>query len=181
MRKSYHRRPAPIAQPLYRVNERIRVPQVKLIDESGQMVGVVSIEKALQMAHDVEMDLVEVSPKDNPPVVKILDYGQFKYRKEKEQKQQKTKQKASETKGVRLSFRIGQHDLDIRLNQAKKFLEDKDKVKIEMMLKGRERQHGDQAREIINQFIKNLGDGIGIEQPLTKQGGKLIVIIAPKL
>lgn len=181
MRKSYHRHREPASPALqYKINHKIIAPEVRLIDETGTMIGVVSLPQALERAAEAEMDLIEVSPKAEPPVCKIMDFGSFKYQKEKEMKTQKAKQKAVEIKGLRLSLKIGEHDLNIRLKQAEKFLADGDKVRIEMTLKGRERQHTSRGREIIDGFSRSLAAVAKVEQPFTNQGGKLSIIIIPK-
>lgn len=132
----------------------------------------------MNLAKEKGLDLVEISPKANPPVAKILDFGQFKYELKKREQKDRIKRKKSEIKGIRLSLRIGQHDKELRIRQAKKFLDQGHKVKIEMILKGRERAYFDRAKEIINQFIESLGN-IKTEQPITRQGGNLITIISP--
>jgi translation initiation factor IF-3 len=163
----------------YWINEQIRAPQVRVIDEEGQNIGVMATPEAVRLAREREMDLVEVFPKADPPIAKILDYGKFLYQKDKEARKQKAKQKKVEIKGIRLSLRISPHDRDVRLNQAKDFLESGDKVKIEIILKGRERQYGGMARENINQFINSLNQLVStkIEQPLSFQGGRLSVTV----
>jgi len=181
MRRTYRRNRYQVLPPkiLYRVNHQIRVPEVRLIDENGAPAGVVPLSEALARAQTAELDLVEVSPKAVPPVAKILDYGQFKYQKEKELKAQKVKQKTGEIKGIRLSLRIGQHDFDIRLEQAKRFLSEDNKVKIEIILRGRERQYTGQAKENMESFATALGNNVKVEQPFAAQGGKLSMVIAP--
>lgn len=182
MRRTFRRRnnfTANKPQILYRVNGQIRVPEVRLIDENSQPAGIVSITQALQQAQAAGLDLVEVSPKAEPPVAKIIDYGQFKYQKEKELKAQKIKQKTGEIKGLRLSLRIGEHDEQIRINQARKFLAEDNKVKLEIILRGRERQFTNQGRENMERFVKELGDSVKVEQPFAAQGGKLSMVIAP--
>ena len=166
----------------YRTNEWIRAPKVRLIDETGQNLGVLDTAEALRQARQKGLDLIEVSPVAQPPVVKIINYNKFKYQEEKERRKLKAKQKKVEIKGIRLSLRISKHDMEIRKNQSKKFLEEGDKVKIEMMLKGRESRHKDLARKIINEFTENLNKEIEIitEQPLNILGGKLSIIIAKK-
>ncbi len=158
----------------YRVNEQITAPEVKLIDETGNFLGVVATEKALEQAREKELSLVEVSPKDTPPVAKIIDYGKLQYQKQKQERKQKLLQKKSETKIIKLSVRIGKHDIEFRLNKTKKFLEDKNKVKIELNLKGREKQHKDVARKIIEDFIEKIKEdenlNIIIEQPIKYKG-----------
>lgn len=166
----------------YWVNEQIRVPEVRVIDEEGKNFGVLPTAEAIKLAREREMDLVEINPKAVPPIAKILDYGKFLYQKDKEERKQKAKQKKIEIKGVRLSLRIGSHDRDIRLNQSKEFLESGDKVKIEIILKGRERQYANMARDVINQFIGSLNAlvEVRVEQPLGFQGGRFSVVVGKK-
>jgi translation initiation factor IF-3 len=161
----------------YYKNEKIFAPQVKLIDEQGEFIGIFPTKEALAMAREKGYDLVEISPKENPPVAKFLDFGQLQYEEQKKRQKQKIKLKTVEIKGMRLSFRISQHDLEVRINQAKKFLEKKHKIKIEMNLKGREKKHTDLALEIMQKFIEQLGEKIIIEQPITRLGGNLSVLI----
>jgi translation initiation factor IF-3 len=151
-----------------------------LIDENNKQIGMINTGEALRMAEERGFDLVEVSPKANPPVCKLLDYGAYQYRLEKVERKQKAKQKIIEVKGIRLSFKIGAHDLEIRKNQALKFIEKGDKVKLEMILRGREMAHQDMAREIISKFIESLGEKIIIEQPLTRQGNRFSVVLDKK-
>ena len=169
----------------FRVNQQIKIPEVFLIDENSEQIGVVSIEKALAMAEEAGLDLVEVNPKARPSIVKIMDYGQLKYESDKQKQKQKAKQKKIETKGIRLSVRISQHDFDFRLNQGKKFLEKGNKLKIELSLKGREKAHPEKAREIIGVFVQKLQEKEGMnlipEQDLTMQGGKFIMILVNKI
>lgn len=166
----------------YQTNQYIRVPQVRLIDEAGENFGVVETSRALEMARERGLDLVEVSPLSQPPVAKIVNYSKLRYQEEKERRKEKAKQKKIEIKGIRLSLRISNHDIEVRVNQAEKFISQDDKVKIEMMLKGRERQHTILAKEIINKFIQSVDQKIPItiEQPLDMQGGKIFVLISKK-
>ncbi|MEK7167084.1 MAG: translation initiation factor IF-3 [Patescibacteria group bacterium] len=158
-------------------NEKIFAPEVKLIDERGEFVGVFPTKEALGMAREKGYDLVEISPKENPPVAKFLNFGQLQYEEQKKRQKQKSKLKPIEIKGIRLSFRISQHDLDVRINQAKKFLSKKHKIKIEMNLRGREKRHMDLATQIMQKFIEDLGNKITIEQPVSNQFGRLSTII----
>jgi translation initiation factor IF-3 len=136
------------------------------------------------MAREAEMDLVEVNPKEDMPVVKIMDFGQFKYEREKKAHKQKVQQKKIDTKGIRLSVRISPHDFTLRTEQALKFLEKGHKLKVELVLKGRERQHPEKARELIGNFLtdleKSLGQTLVREQDLTNLGGRFIMILANK-
>ncbi|MFA6391625.1 MAG: translation initiation factor IF-3 [Patescibacteria group bacterium] len=163
-----------------RKNSFIRATEVLLIDEQGNKLGTVPIAEAQQMAIDQGIDLVEVSTGATPPVCKLVDFGKYQYRKDKAERKQKAKQKKVEIKGIRLTLKIGKHDIDVRLKQASKFLDQGDKVKIEMMLKGREKAHFDLAKEIFENFHASLGDTILIEQPIVRKGAKLISIIAKK-
>lgn len=164
------------------MNQYIRSEQVRLIDDSGENIGVIDTAKALEMAKEKGLDLVEVSPLAKPPVAKIVDYSKLKYQEEKDRRKEKAKQKKIEVKGVRLTFRMGVGDLGVRTKQTIKFLEADDKVKIEMTLRGRERQHRDLARENIKKFIESVNETVetNIESPLSVQGGKLSVLIAKK-
>ncbi len=184
MRRVYHRPKPESEKKRFRVNQQIRVPEVFLIDENGQSLGVMPTAKALALAFEAGLDVVEVNPKVQPPVVKIIDYGQFKYEKEKEAQKQKVKQKKIEIKGLRLSVRIGQHDFDLRVEQARKFLARGDKLKLELILKGRERQHPEKAEEMMKKFYYLLketpGFNMEIEQGLTKQGGRFNIILINK-
>ena len=165
-------------------NEQIRVSEVFLIDENGERVGAMPTAKALGMAREIGLDLIQVDPKGTPPVVKIMDFGQFKYEKDKQAHKQKVQQRKTEIKGIRLSARISQHDFDLRVEQAKKFLGKGDKLKVELALKGRERQHPELAVEIINDFVKKLEQvenfKIMREQDLTRQGGRFNIVVVNK-
>ncbi len=122
---------------------------------------------------------MEVSPLANPPVCKLIDFGKFKYQQEKAEQKSKHKQKKVELKGLRLTLKMGEHDLEVRIKQASKFLAKGDKVRIEMRLRGREMAHQDLAREKIKKFIESLGE-VALEQPLQKQGRLFSVIINNK-
>lgn len=178
MRKTYRPRYRKPDIALYRVNQAIVAPEVRLVDENGANVGVVSLEDALQRAEAAEQDLVEVSPLATPPVAKILNYHQLKYRQDKESQKQKANQKRQETKGIRLSLRISQHDQDMRLDQAKSFLDEGHKLKVELILRGRENEHKALAAALIETFVQRLRQQyrIAVEQPVQKQGGRLSLI-----
>jgi translation initiation factor IF-3 len=164
---------------IYYVNEQIRVPELRVITDSGEHMGIMHTADALQKAREMEQDLVVIQAKAVPPIAKIIDFGKYKYEKDKESRKQKAKLKTVEVKGIRLSARIGDHDLDIRKEQAKKFLEKGDKVKVEIILRGREKRHGDLAAQIIQQFITALNAEmpVKVEQPVTRQGGQLTSIV----
>ncbi len=183
MRRTWRKaKPKPTKR--FRVNEYIKIPYVFLIDENGEKIGKVPTHEALARAREAGLDLVEVNPKDELSVVKIMDYGQFKYDKEKKAHKQKMQQKKVDTKGIRLSVRISKHDFKLRVEQAIKFFQKGHKLKIDLILKGREKQHPEKAIELINDFVKKLENNeemnIIREQDLTKQGGRFIMILANK-
>ncbi len=171
-------------EPTFRANTQIRVPEVFLIDENNEAIGVIPTEEAVKRALDAELDLVEVNPKANPPVVKIVNLGQLKYEREKQAHKQKMQQKKVETKNIRLTFRISPHDQEMRLSQAAKFLAEDNKIKVELILRGREKQYPQKAAEIIRGFATKLQAtpdlNIEVEQPLTNQGGRFTIILINK-
>ncbi|MBU1131169.1 translation initiation factor IF-3 [Patescibacteria group bacterium] len=178
MIRSRRRRSHESDKKFFRINERIRAPKVLIIDEDGQHLGEMPILKALAITREKGLDLIEVSPKAQPPVCKIINYGQFQYQQSRKLQAQKAQTKKLETKVIRISFKIGRHDLELRQNQAKKFLEKGHKVSIEMILRGRERQHKYRAVDIIKDFINSMGENIKMEQMVKVQGGKISSLIS---
>lgn len=184
MRIKFHRVERKKEEPVFKANHQIKAAEVFLIDENDEAIGRLSIEEALEKAQEADLDLVEVNPKANPPVVKIVNLGQLKYEREKLAHKQKMQQKKIDTKNIRLSFRISEHDLDMRLNQAEKFLSKDNKIKVELILRGRERQYPKKAAEIITNFTEKLKNNqelrVEVEQPLTNQGGRFTIILINK-
>ncbi len=183
MRIHYRRRSPVIPQnQIYRANEQIRVPEIRLIDENGAALGVMKTSDALALAREREFDLVEVSPKAQPPVCKLLDFGTFKYQKAKEQQAQKAHAKKVDVKGVRLSVKMGAHDLETRKKKALDFLESGHKIKLEIRMRGREKAHGELAFQRITDFVKLLEETypVVIEQAPSRQGGNVNAVIARK-
>jgi translation initiation factor IF-3 len=151
---------------------------VRLIDKDGEQLGVKKYVEALQLAQADGLDLVEVSPKAEPPVCKIMDYGHFLYTQSKQKQKAKAKSKRSETKGIRLTYNMGAHDLEVRVKQAKKFFDHGDKVKTEVRLLGRQKAHPEKAKEVLERFTEMLGE-VQVEQPPKREGNKFITILAP--
>ena len=151
-----------------------------VIDETGQKLGQMPTHRALSMAREKGLDLVEVSPLSRPPVCKIMDYGQYQYKQEKAGRKQKAKQKKVDIKGIRISFKIGEHDLEIRRKRAQKFFSEGHKVRIEMLLRGREKAHQDIARDNMQKFADSLAGNIIFEQKVKKLGSKLSCILVQK-
>lgn len=166
--------------PQYRVNQKIKSPEVRVIGAQGEALGILPIEEAIKLAETKEMDLVEVSPKAEPPVCKILDYGQFKYQKEKEAKKRKSQSAEVDIKGIRLSVRIGVGDLQVRLKQALKFLEQGDKIRVELPLRGREKAHRDVAQQVMEDFLEQVKAvyPVRIEQENKYLAGRFTMIVA---
>ncbi len=153
---------------------------MQIIDADGKFVGKMPTEQALALAKEQELDLVEVNPRANPPICKIIDWGSYLYQQEKAERKQKAKVKVSEIKGIRLSLKIGAHDLDMRRDQSLKFFEHGDRVKLEMILRGRERARMDLAKKILSDFIASLGEGVVVDSPVSAMGGRLSVLIRKK-
>lgn len=158
-----------------RINENIRVPEVRVISSDGQQLGVMPTSKALEMAQEEDLDLIEVSPNTIPPVVKILDWGKYKY----EQQKQKTKQKSIEVKGIRLGIKIGEHDLATKLRLAEKFLNNKDKVRFQLRFKGREVVHKELGSILLQKVIERLSEVSEVEQQPEFTGRDMIMVLAP--
>jgi translation initiation factor IF-3 len=181
MRRRWQKAKPQKEEKFFKANNQIKTDEVFLIDESGENVGVMSLQDALARAEESGLDLVEVNPKGNPPVVKVLDLGQLKYEREKKLHKQKVAQKKVEIKNVRLSIRISKGDFDIRVAQAVKFLTKGNKLKVDLVLRGRERQHLEKARETIQEFINALKGESSLkveeEQPLTKQPSGFTMIL----
>lgn len=163
----------------HRINERIRVPQVRLIDEKGTQVGIVPTFEALQMARERNLDLMEVSPNAQPPVCKICDYGKFKYEKKKKEQVAKKKQTVIKVKEIQLRPQTEEHDLDYKFKNVRQFLEDGDKAKITIMFRGREITYVDQGFKIMRQLADLVKDIGIVESPPKIEGKKLIMILSP--
>ncbi|NJS40820.1 translation initiation factor IF-3 [Candidatus Gracilibacteria bacterium] len=150
---NYRRRrakPKPIG-PNYQVNQYIRAEEVRLLDEEGSMLGVYKVSEALRMANEKEFDLIEINPKAQPPIVKMMDYNKFKYQISKSSQNKKT---SNDMKTVRVSVRVSPHDLAVRARQIEKFLEKGLKVKMQVQMHGREKQHPEVADEVMKNFVQ---------------------------
>lgn len=170
--------------PEYRANEDIQTDELFVIGEDGAGLGVMNRIAAQRMATEREMDLVVVSPKANPPVARLMNYGQFRYQKEKEARKQKAQSKQTEVKAVRLSARIGKHDLDVRMKRALEFLKRGDKLKMEIVLRGREKAYADRGKEVMEQFVASMVTDHEIElqtiQEFKNTNGRLTMIVGLK-
>lgn len=160
-----------------RINEQIRVPRVRVIDEKGSNLGVLDTSEAIRIAKERELDLIEVSAKTEPPICKIVDYGKYRYMQEKKERKQKAHQKGGETKGIRIGFATSQHDLEIRAKQIGKFFKEGHKVLINMKLRGREKAHFDLAKERLESFLNTIPGGIKKEGEIKKSPQGLTITI----
>lgn len=151
-----------------------------VIDETGKPLGQMDTNQALTLAQSKGLDLVEIAPQARPPVCKILNFNAFLFQQEKKERKAKANQKKVDLKGIRLTFRIGQHDRDTRKKTALEFLDEGHKVLIEMRLRGRENALADHGRKVIESFIADLGENISIEQPLGRMGNRFTTIIGRK-
>ncbi len=160
-------------------NGEIRDREVRVISRTGEMLGVMSAREALRLAEDEGLDLVKISPNAVPPVCKIMDYGKFKFEQAKKEKENRRNQKVVELKEVQLSMTIDVGDLNVKAKQATKFLEQGNKVKVSIRLRGRQMAHANLARDVIMNFCETLKEISVIEKPLNLEGRNLILILGP--
>ena len=162
-----------------RINREIKAKEVRLINYNGENLGVVSITEALKIAQEVGLDLIEISPQVTPPVCKVLDYGKYKYEMQKKKNEAKKNQKVVNIKELKLRPMIDTHDYEVKVKQAKKFLEQGDKVKFTMRYKGREMSANDMGKEILNRLIEDL-EGIGkVDSAPKLEGKQMFMIVSP--
>ncbi|MBY0230619.1 MAG: translation initiation factor IF-3 [Gemmataceae bacterium] len=161
-----------------RINEQIRITPIRLIGANGEQLGVIPTSHAMEMAREANLDLVEVAPQEKPPVCKILDYGKLRY----EQSRKKDKQKVHQQKlkEIRVRPKTGEHDVETKINQAKKFLEHGDKVLVNVLFRGREMQHIEEGRRIIEQVLEKLADSCKVEKAPSMEGRRMTAMLAPK-
>ncbi len=167
-------------KPIIRANEEIQFSEVQVIDEEGKNLGVMETGKAIALARERGLDLVEISSKTTPPICKIIDKGKYLYQKEKKEKIQKSKQRRSgEIKEMRIGFTTSEHDLIIKARQVEKFLKENDKVRIEIRLKGRERSFGDLAKEKLEKFLSFITVEYNKEEEIKKSPSGMNLTICP--
>ncbi len=163
-----------------RINEQIRVPEVRLIGADGQQIGVLPIKEALAHAAEAHLDLVEVAPQASPPVCRVMDYGKFKYQQSKKQQEARRRQTIIQVKEVKVRPKIEEHDMGFKLRNTRRFLEDGDKVKISVIFRGREIAHTDRGFRLLAQMAEALADMATVEQPPKLEGRNLSMIVSPK-
>lgn len=164
-----------------KINEEIRDRELRVIDNEGKMLGVMSRDEALALAEEKKLDLVNISPNANPPVCKILDYGKYRYEIQKREKEAKKKQKTIQVKEIRLSSFIEEHDVQVKAKTACKFLKEGDKVKVSLRFRGRENANTARGREVMNKFAEICSEVCVVEKRPTFEGRSLIMFLAPKV
>ncbi len=163
-----------------RVNEDIRVPQVRLIDEEGEMQGVMTARDAILRAYAVGLDLLEISPNADPPVVKILDYGKFKYEQQKKKNEAKKKQKVIEIKEIKVRPNIDENDYQVKMRAMKSFIDEGDKVKVTLRFRGREMAHQDIGIKVLERIRNELETATKVEQMPRMENRQMIMVLAPR-
>ena len=166
------------AAPAQRMNEQIRLTPIRLIGANGEALGVVPTSQGLEVARQANLDLVEVAAQERPPVCKIMDYGKFRYQQSR--KGTKTKPHQQKLKEIRVRPKTGEHDVDTKVNQARKFLEHKDKVLVNVLFRGRELQHIEEGRRIIDGILEKLVDVAKVERAPSMEGRRMTAMLAPK-
>jgi translation initiation factor IF-3 len=169
----------PVIRDKLRINARIRVREVRLIDENGAQVGIITTRDALDMARDRDLDLVEVAPNANPPVCRLMDYGKFRYEQTKKEREARKNQKQVELKEIRMKPRTDTHDLQVKANNARRFLEDGHKVKFSVRFRGREIAHPEIGREMLEQLSEDLREYAAVDQRPTLEGRAYTLILSP--
>ena len=162
------------------INDEIRASEVRLINENGEMVGIVDIDEALRLAEQADLDLVNISPNAVPPVCKILDYGKYRYEQQKKEKTAKKNQHVTEIKEIRLSASIEDHDVQVKAKTAMKFLQDGDKVKVSLRFRGRERDYTQLGFDAMAKFAEMVSEYGVIEKPAKMEGRRMNMFLAPK-
>jgi translation initiation factor IF-3 len=151
-----------------------------LIGEDGEQLGIMSAKDAFKLARDAELDLVKIAPTAKPPVCKIIDYGKYKYEMLRKEKEAKKKQKSIEVKEIRLSPNIDDNDLNTKVNNARKFLEKGNKVKVTLRFRGREMAHMTQTKYILDDFAEKLGDIAVVDKPAKVEGRTIVIFLSAK-
>ena len=162
------------------INEQIRDKEVRVIGEDGDQLGIMSAKEAMKLAREAELDLVKIAPTAKPPVCKIIDYGKYRYELARKEKEAKKKQKTVEVKEVRLSPNIDTNDLNTKVNNAKKFIQKGNKVKVTLRFRGREMAHVQSSKHILDDFAEMLGDIASVEKPAKLEGRSMSMVLTEK-
>lgn len=169
-----------IANEEHRVNDQIRVSPVRLVDEEGEQVGIVPLEKAREQADDRNLDLVEVAPQARPPVVRLMDYGRYKYERAKAEKEAKKKQHTVEVKEVKFRPKIEEHDFDFKTRHAREFIEEGNKVKVTIMFRYREMRRPELGEELLDRIVEELSDVAKVQSRTGLEGRNMVMMLVPE-
>ena len=162
------------------INERIRDKEVRVIGQDGEQLGIMSAKDAMKLAREAELDLVKIAPTAKPPVCKIIDYGKYRYELARKEKEAKKKQRTMEVKEVRLSPNIDTNDLNTKANQARKFIQKGDKVKVTLRFRGREMAHVNYTKQILDSFYEKLEDIAVVDKPPKMEGRSMVMFLSEK-
>lgn len=162
-----------------RVNQQIRISPVRVIDPEGNQVGILPIEKALETAEELGLDLVEVAPMARPPVCRIMDYGKFRYEEQRKAREARKKQHRVDLKEVKLRPGIEDHDFDFKARHARRFLEEGNKVKVTMMFRGRQMAHPEIGREVLDRMVEEVADVGKVESAPAMEARSMTMVLAP--
>lgn len=173
-------RERPPTDELAKINYQIKAPKVRLIDDEGNMLGVFNTKEAIQKAEAAGLDLVEVSPNADPPVCKILDYGKYKYQAQKKKAEAKKNQKIVELKEIQISPTIDDNDYNVKLRNARRFIEDGNKVKVTLRFKGRQITHNEVGFAVITRFREDMEDIAKVDQAPKLEGKQIMMVLSPK-
>jgi len=161
-----------------RINEQIRITPIRVIGADGSQLGIIPTDEAMRLARAADLDLVEVAPKERPPVCRIMDYGKFKYQQKK--RQHKGHSHQVKIKEIRVRPKTGNHDIQVKVNKAREFLENKDKVIVTVQFRGRELAHIQEGRKVVDDILAQLADLSKIESPPAHHGRRMSCTLAPK-
>ena len=167
-------------KPLHRINSQIRNEEVRVLLDDGEQLGVMKTQEAINVAKDRKMDLVEIAPNNNPPVCKIIDYGKFKYQEQKKKNEAKKKQKTIETKEIKIRPGTGEHDYQVKIKNANKFIKEGNRVKFSLRFKGREMEHSNLGIEMLKRVKQDLIEVIRVEMEPKIVGRQAFLVVAPK-
>ncbi|NEO32093.1 MAG: translation initiation factor IF-3 [Symploca sp. SIO3C6] len=162
------------------INEKIRFPQIRAIGTKGEQLGIITPQEGMRLAEEQELDLVLVSDKADPPVCRIMDYGKYKFEQEKKAREARKKQHTADVKEVKMRYKIEDHDYQVRVNHAERFLKSGDKVKATITFRGREIQHSNLAEELLKRMATDLQDIAEVQQAPKREGRNMMMLLSPK-
>jgi len=165
---------------LPQINDKIRFPKIRAIGNDGEQLGIISPQEALRMAEEKGLDLVLVSDKADPPVCRIMDYGKYKFEQEKKAREARKKQHTADVKEVKMRYKIEDHDYQVRINNAQRFLKSGDKVKATITFRGREIQHSNLALELLKRMADDLQEVAEVQQAPKREGRNMMMLLSPK-